>query len=102
NASKKEIDILPTILSQITAVDYLPNFNDIRELRLLFDKYDQEETISMLSKLTRENDQRTISGKYCLIDPSISTKNKYVNINDFYFDIENSSLSVEENTSHCT
>ena len=82
--NKLELMKLPTLFTKTTVVNYLPDVNEIQNLKAIFDKYDQEEQPSAFSKLQR-NDQRVESRGYYLFD--ITTKNKYIDKNDFYLPI---------------
>jgi hypothetical protein len=82
--NKLELIKLPTLFAKTTFVNYLPDWDEIRNLKAIFDKYDQEEQPTVFSKWQR-NDQRVESGIYYLFD--ITTKNKYIDRNDFYLPI---------------
>ncbi len=78
-----ELLTLPTIVAKTKIVNYLPDSDEIKNLKGIFDKYDQEEEPNLFSKF-QNNDQRTESGYYYLFDKTTTT-NKYIDRNDFYF-----------------
>ena len=86
---------LSTLLAQTKFVEYLPDVNEIQNLKIIFDKYDQEEQRSAFSKLIK-NDQQTISDHYHLFDITTTT-NKYIDKNDFHFPITNPPAVVPNN-----
>ncbi|CAF3797437.1 unnamed protein product [Rotaria sp. Silwood1] len=71
-----ELMKLPKLLSQIAIIDYLPVMDEVKELKKVFDKYDQEEERGIFSKI-QNNDQRTTTGHYYLFDYTITT-NQYI------------------------
>ncbi|CAF2961763.1 unnamed protein product, partial [Rotaria sp. Silwood2] len=96
---KEKLYKLPELLSCICSINVLPNSNEVDELKQIFDKYDQDEEGGVLTKLHLVNDQRTTTGgNYCLVDPS--TKNKYIDIDQFRFPIENPPPFMD-NASQC-
>ncbi|CAF3873318.1 unnamed protein product [Rotaria sp. Silwood1] len=92
-----ELMKLPKLLSQIAIIDYLPVMDEVKELKKVFDKYDQEEERGIFSKI-QNNDQRTTTGHYYLFDYAITT-NQYISKNDFYYLIENPPNEIVSN--HC-
>ncbi|CAF3412416.1 unnamed protein product [Rotaria sp. Silwood2] len=59
-SNKTELMKLPNSLAQTTIVNYLPNMTEVTNLKVVFDEYDQEESLGVFSKL-RKNDERTTS-----------------------------------------
>ena len=100
NNEKQTLSVLPEILSHIKFIDFVPDSKEILELKHIFDRYDQNEDMGLLTKLKIENDQRTSTGNsYCLVAPT--TKHKYIDINDFTFPIEDPP-ATKENAAQCT
>lgn len=89
---------LPTLLAQTTVIEYLPDSNEIQNLKNIFDRYDHEEQRGTLSKMFN-NDQRTMSGHYYLYDVT-TTKNQYIDRNDFCFPITNPPSATPDNRCH--
>jgi hypothetical protein len=94
--NQSELIELPRLLSQTTLISYLPDSNEIENLKTIFDQYDREEQRSIFSKL-QTNDQRIQSGNYYLVDKSI--KNKYINHDDFSYPIIDPPLEIY--SEHC-
>lgn len=87
---------LPEVLSRTTILNYLPDENEIRQVKSIFDQYDREEDQNFFSKL-QNTDERVESGNYSLVDPMI--KNKYIDVKEISFPITNPPAEVT--SAHC-
>ncbi|CAF1429829.1 unnamed protein product [Adineta ricciae] len=97
---KQILSALPEKLSYISPVNVLPDSNDTEQLKSIFDEYNRDEEPDVFTKFKlTSNDQRTTTeNKYCLVAPS--TKHKYIDVNDFYFPIQDPP-SRRNDVSHC-